>query len=258
VERELEVAVQAAREAAKAIRAIYDSEAYRVEQKSGGRGPLTDADLAANRILVEALTEAFPEDGLLSEESRDDRSRLHRARVWIIDPLDGTREFTLGLPEFVVSVGLVHEGQPILGVLCNPVTGELITGVRGTGVTYNGERAHTTDHPTIEGARFLVSRSEHGKGWFEPYEHIAELTPMGSVAYKLGLVAAGRAEATFTPKPRNEWDLAAGVACVLAGGGHASNGEGAPYAFNQPDPLHIGVCGTNGAMHAAVLEMMQR
>jgi len=258
VDRELEIASKAARAAAHAIRVIYDSEAWRVEQKSGGRGPLTDADLAANRILVEVLGEAFPEDGLLSEESRDDRRRLERSRVWIIDPLDGTREFTLGVPEFVVSVGLVRDGRPVLGVLCNPVTGELITGVEGRGVTYNGEPVHTTDHAAIEGARFLVSRSEHGKGWFAPYEGIAELTPMGSVAYKLGLVAAGRAEATFTPKPRNEWDLAAGVACVLAGGGLATDGAGQPYRFNQPDPLHIGVCGTNGALHAAVLEMMRR
>jgi myo-inositol-1(or 4)-monophosphatase len=258
VDRELEIALRAAREAANAIRVIYDSEAYRVEQKSGGRGPLTEADLAANRILLQALTEAFPNDGLLSEESRDDRSRLKRSRVWIVDPLDGTREFTLGIPEFVVSVGLVQEGRPVLGVLHNPATGEVITGVQGRGVTYNGDPVHTTDHAVIEGARFLVSRSEHGKGWFEPYEDIAVLTPMGSVAYKLGLVAAGRAEATFTPKPRNEWDLAGGVACVLAGGGRASNGRGESYEFNQPDPLHIGVCGTNGALHPAVLEMMRR
>ncbi|MBW2255507.1 MAG: 3'(2'),5'-bisphosphate nucleotidase CysQ [Deltaproteobacteria bacterium] len=258
MERELEVALKAARDAANAIRVIYDSEAYRVEQKSGGRGPLTDADLASNRILLTALAKAFPEDGLLSEESRDDRSRLERSRVWIVDPLDGTREFTLGVPEFVVSVALVQDERPVLGVLHNPATGEVITGVEGRGVTYSGEPAHTTHHPAIEGARFLVSRSEHGKGWFEPYEGIAKLTPMGSVAYKLGLVAVGRAEATFTPKPRNEWDLAAGVACVLAGGGRATNGAGEPYRFNQPDPLHIGVCGTNGALHDAVLGMMRR
>ena len=110
----------------------------------------------------------------------------------------------------------------------------------------------------MEGARFLVSRSEHKKGWFKPWESQAEMTPMGSVAYKLGLVAIGRAEASFTPKPRNEWDLCGGVACILAAGGHASDGSGTPYRFNQKDPLKIGVCGTNGAIHSHVLTMMQQ
>jgi myo-inositol-1(or 4)-monophosphatase len=109
----------------------------------------------------------------------------------------------------------------------------------------------------MEGARFLVSRSEEGKGGFDAWKAIAKMEPMGSVAWKLGLVAAGRADATFTPKPRNEWDLAGGVACVLAAGGMATDGSGAPYRFNRPDPLHHGVCVTNGPLHGAVLEMMR-
>lgn len=258
MEHELDVAVQAARKASLAIRHIQERDDLLVRQKSGGRGPLTEADLASNRILIETLTGAFPEDGLLSEESRDDRSRLDKRRVWIIDPLDGTREFTLGVPEYVVSVGLVVDGEPVLGVLCNPASGELITGVVGQGVQYCGKPTQTTDHATVEGARFLVSRSEYEKGWFEAWQDMADLKPTGSVAYKLGLVGAGRAEATFTPKPRNEWDLAGGVAIVLAGGGRATDGEGKPYRFNSPDPLHIGVCGTNGPIHDAVMEMMHR
>lgn len=257
MDRELKVAVEAARKASLAIRGIYERDDFEVRQKKGDKGPLTEADLAADRILTTTLREAFPGDGLLSEEHTDDRTRLERRRVWIIDPLDGTREFTLGIPEFVVSIGLVVDGEAVLGVLCNPATGELITGVVGEGVRYDGEPAHTTGHATVEGARFLVSRSEHSKGWFEPWQDQARMDPVGSVAYKLGLVAAGKAEATFTPKPRNEWDLAGGVACLLAAGGKATDGEGVPYRFNQPDPLKIGVCGTNGAIHDAVLEMMR-
>ncbi len=258
MQHELEVAVEAARKAALAIRAIHDQDDFAVQMKSDGRGPLTEADLAANRILIATLTAAFPEDGLLSEESRDDGARLGKRRVWIIDPLDGTREFTLRVPEFVVSVGLVVDGAPTLGVLCNPLTGELFTGIVGQGAWYDGAPAHTTDRDSLDGARLLVSRSEHGKGWFDAYKDRTTLEPMGSVAYKLGLVGVGRADATFTPKPRNEWDLAAGVAIVLAGGGRATDGTGQPYRFNQADPLHVGVCASNGPMHDTVFALMRR
>ena len=145
-----------------------------------------------------------------------------------------------------------------MGVVYNPITKEMVAGVVGHGTTLNGTPVLCSQHGIVEGGRFLVSRSEHKKGWFKPWESQAEMTPMGSVAYKLARVAIGEAEATFTPKPRNEWDLCGGVACILAAGGHASNGKGQPYQFNQPDPLNIGVCGTNGHIHDLVLEMMNQ
>jgi myo-inositol-1(or 4)-monophosphatase len=257
VEKELEVAVKAACEAASIIRKIQDSDNWTAEQKEGGKGPLTEADLASNDLLIKLISEAFPNDAILSEETVDDPNRVNNDRCWIIDPLDGTREFTLGIPEFCVSVGFVYKGEAVVGALCNPATGETITGAKGIGVKLNDSLACVTKHKQIPGARFLVSRSEHKKGWFDQWKDEVELQPMGSVAWKLGLVAVGQAEATFTPKPRNEWDLCAGVACINAAGGHATNGAGDPYRFNCPDPLKIGVCGTNGAIHEAVLGMMQ-
>ena len=256
-ENELEVAKTAARAAGAAVLEIW-SQDFDTTEKDGGKGPLTEADLAANRILIEHIQAAFPGDAILSEETVDTKERLDNRRCWIIDPLDGTREFTLKIPEFCVSVGFVVDGAAVVGALFNPATGELIAGEVGVGTTIDGAPATVTSHDTVDGGRFLVSRSEHGKGWFEAYEDKADMVPMGSVAWKFGLVAVGRAEATFTPKPRNEWDLCGGVACVLAAGGHATNGAGEPYGFNRPDPLHIGVCGTNGAIHDAVLTMMQR
>ncbi len=259
LERELEVATHAATRAGEAVRAIYEErDDYEVTQKSGGRGPLTEADLAANTIIIETLLSAFPDDAILSEETADSPARLKNTRCWIIDPLDGTREFTMGIPEFVVSIGLSIDGQAKLGVLFNPATEELFTGVVGVGATYNRRPCHVSDHATIEGSRLLVSRSEHAKGWFEDYEDTAKLRPCGSVAYKFGLVAAGLAEATFTPKPRNEWDLIGGVACVLAAGGRCSDGKRQPYSFNRPDPLHHGVVGTNGPIFDAILDLMNR
>ena len=255
---ERKVAIEAVRSAATAIKAIYDTESFTTIMKDGDKGPLTEADLASNRILIEAIEAAFPADAILSEETADTPARLSNSRVWIIDPLDGTREFTLHIPEFCVSVGFVVNGQPVVGALLNPATGELIDAEVGVGVRYNGEQAAVSQHNEVRGGTFLVSRSEHKKGWFDDYKDDAQMTPMGSVAWKFGLVAVGKADATFTPKPRNEWDLCGGVACVLAGGGHASNGKGEDYVFNSADPLHIGVCGTNGHIHNAVMAMMKR
>lgn len=257
MERELNVALEAATAAAAAVRAAWDAGVVHAVEKSHGRGPLTEADLAANAILTEALRAAFPDDGLLSEEAKDRPDRLGKSRVWIIDPIDGTREFTEGVPQFVVSVGLAIDGRPAVGVLVNPATHEVFTGVVGGEATYNGAPCRVTDRASLDGARLVVSSSETKKGWFDHLAGRVTTEPVGSVAYKLGLVAAGLADASFTPKPRNEWDLLGGTACVVAAGGRATDGAGVDYTFNRPDPLHHGVCVTNGALHGPILELLQ-
>lgn len=257
MEQEHTVAVNAAMEAGRKIAEIYHAQNFTVTLKANDKGPLTEADLAANDILCSHIQKSFPNDAILSEETTDNPSRLNNSRCWIIDPLDGTREFTLGIPEFAVSIGLVIDGAPIVGVVYNPITEECVSAIVGVGTYLNGTLVQTTNRAEVAGSHFLVSRSEHKKGWFKPWEDVADMTPMGSVAYKLARVAIGKAEATFTPKPRNEWDLCGGVACILGAGGNTSDGSGTPYQFNQPDPLNIGVCGTNGDLHEHVLQMMK-
>lgn len=248
----LRAAVDAAKEAGAAIRGYY-KDAYTVKDK-GQDNPLTDADLASDRILAQRLRR--DDWGWLSEESVDDPVRLTREFAWIIDPLDGTKEFTLGIPEFVVSVGLVHRGRAVLGVLYNPIHDELFAGVVGQGATFNGAACTVSAHPGLDAARIVCSRTEMKKGMFDQWTDRIRLQPVGSVAYKFGRVAAGQAEATFTPQPRNEWDICAGVALVLAAGGRCTNRLGEPYVFNRPDPLVNGVCATNGAVHADILGLM--
>ncbi len=249
-----DLAVAAAKEAGAAIRSFFNDE-YTIREK-GHDNPVTDADLASDRILEERLRHAVPDTGWLSEESVDDLSRLERPCCWIVDPLDGTKEFTLGVPEFVVSVAYVREGQAVIGVLYNPITEELFSGIVGQGAWYNGQPTTVTGHLEINGARVVCSRTESKKGWFDPWKEQLNLLPVGSVAYKFGLVSCGKAEATFTPRPRNAWDIAAGVAIVSAAGGLSTNRHGEPYCFNQANPLKDGVCGTNGTLHEAVLEIM--
>ncbi|MFN7146719.1 MAG: 3'(2'),5'-bisphosphate nucleotidase CysQ, partial [Myxococcota bacterium] len=204
-DKALSIAVAAAREAGEAIRGFYKDRT--IVKEKGEDNPLTEADLAADAILGERLRGAFPEFGWLSEETVDSPARLAAESAWIVDPLDGTKEFTLGIPEFVVSVGLVVKGRPVLGVLYNPIKDELFAGIVGEGATFNGAPCRVSDHPGLQGARIVCSRTEAKKGWFDKYLDRISLVPTGSVAYKFGLVAAGQDEATFTPQPRNEWDI---------------------------------------------------
>lgn len=200
-----------------------------------GDDPVTEADTTVDTLLREFLPQDG--DGWLSEETRDDHARLDRRRVWVVDPLDGTREFVTGIPEWCVSVGLVVDGEPVAGGLCNPATGETILGARGLGVTLNGRPARVSERPSLAGARVLASRSEVKRGEWEGYrEELFTIRPTGSVAYKLGLVAAGLADATWTLTPKHEWDVAAGVALVLAAGGAIVTGAPAETRFNRETP----------------------
>jgi len=256
LERALEVAREAALEAGAAIHSFYKDE-YTVRDK-GEDNPLTDADLAADAILEKRLRGAFPEFGWLSEETADTPDRLTKSHVWIVDPLDGTREFTLGIPEFVVSIGLVVDGRAVLGVLYNPIKEQLFTGIVGQGATLNGEPIQVTPHETLQGSRVVCSRTEMKKGWFDDFMDVLTPIPVGSVAYKFGLVAAGEAESTFTPRPRSEWDICGGVAIVEAAGGQCSDKNGEPYRFNRQKPLVDGVAVSNGQIHKTILELMDR
>ncbi len=209
------------------------------EKKAGG-DPVTEADNAVNDVLAKMLPQAG--EGWLSEESIDDLKRLEASRVWIVDPLDGTKEFVLGIPEWCVSVGYVVDGVPVAGGLFNPQTDEVIVGGRGHGVRYNGSPAQMSAREHLEGGVVLGSRSESKRGEWDLFADAAfEIRPMGSVAYKLGLVAVGKADATWTVVPKNEWDVAAGVALILAQGGQVYEPSGDPRKFNSRDPLLTGL-----------------
>jgi myo-inositol-1(or 4)-monophosphatase len=256
LEHALGLAREAAIEAGAAIRGFYKDE-YTVRDK-GEDNPVTDADLAADKILETRLRGAFPDYGWLSEETADTPARLEKSHVWIIDPLDGTREFTMGIPEFVVSVGLVIDGRAVLGVLYNPIKEQLFTGAQGLGAHLNGKPIKVTDHTALQGSTVVCSRTEMKKGWFDEFSDVLTPVPVGSVAYKFGLVAAGEAESTFTPRPRSEWDICGGVAIVEAAGGRCTDKTGADYVFNRPKPLVDGVAVSNGHVHDAILEIMNR
>lgn len=207
---------------------------FEIKEERGD--PVTEADHAADRVLREIL----PRDGegWLSEETADNADRLSCRRVWVVDPIDGTREFVEGIPEWCISIGLVEDGAPVAGGIFNPATDELVLGSVETGVMYNGEPVRVQDRVSLEGATVLASRSETRRGEWERFADAPfAVKPCGSVAYKLGLVAAGRADATWTLVPKSEWDVAAGAALVRSAGGVVTLADGMERPFNQPDPL---------------------
>ncbi len=231
--------IEGALAASRPVFARFTPGSIETEYKSG-QDPVTEADRALDAVLRRELL--LEGEGWLSEESVDDPVRLQRSRVWVVDPLDGTREFVQGIPEFCVSIGFVENGKPVAGGIYNPATDETFLGSIDSGVTYNGKPSQPSQRKNLEGALVLASRSEVKRGEWKPFENAAfEVRPMGSVAYKLGLVSVGLADATFTLTPKNEWDVVAGAALVLSAGGFVSTLENAPLRCNNRNPLLSGL-----------------
>lgn len=246
--------IEEALDAAERVLSDFTPGKVDTDRKSGG-DPVTAADHAVDAELRRRL----PRDGegWFSEETTDDLARLDKRRVWIVDPLDGTKEFVTAIPEWCVSVGLVEDGVPVAGGILNPASKERIVGARGRGVTYNGAPAKPSERASLEGGVVLASRSEVKRGEWAPFANAGfEVRAVGSVAYKLALVAAGRADATWTLVPKNEWDVAAGTSLVLAAGGLVwEPGDGLPV-FNRRDPLLRGLVAHPVTLEADVREQV--
>jgi myo-inositol-1(or 4)-monophosphatase len=158
--------------------------------------------------------------------------------------MDGTREFVMKVPEFVVSVALVEKGLVVLGVIYNPCTGELFESVYRQGTKLNGKMVYC-DKKLDGKPKVEVSRSDIEKGRFAGYESCMDLHPCGSIAYKLARLAAGEANGTLSITPKNEWDIAGGVILVTEAGGRVTDLSGDKYQFNQANTLVNGVIATS-------------
>lgn len=242
--------------AVRAGRAVLPS--FRTEQEVRHKGPgqpVTDADLLADRILRETLLGARPGYGWLSEETADSPERLSRQVVWVVDPLDGTRSFVNGFPEWAVSVGLAVGGRPVLGVVHNPATGETYHAVAGGGAFRDGVPIRVAEPG--EGTRRLVaSRSEIRRGELDAFGPGWEVAPLGSTTWKMAYVADGRAHAFLSRGPKAEWDVCAASLIVSEAGGVATDAAGAPLTFNRPDPAVRGTLAAHPEVHAALLAQM--
>jgi myo-inositol-1(or 4)-monophosphatase len=235
-ERELEVALAAAREAGAILLRHWRGE-FETWEKSEDN-PVTHADLESDRAIRGRLAAAFPGDGLLSEETASEPSRLARERVWIVDPMDGTKEFTQRIPEFAVSIALAEAGEPVVGVILNPATGVAVWATRGGGTFRDGRRAVVSNCARLEDAVVIASRTEISRGQFEDHQGwFKELRPVGSIAWKLACIACGDGDLNVSFAPKNEWDVCAGDVLVHEAGGVYTAFDGSRRAYNQADPL---------------------
>jgi myo-inositol-1(or 4)-monophosphatase len=255
--RELEHARAGALEAGEILRRYFRDHGYEVASK-GRDNPVTSADLEADAALREHLSGAFPDYGWLSEETADNAERLSRRRVWIVDPLDGTKEFIKGIPEFVVAIALAEDGVPVLGVTYNPIKREMFWAVRGAGCYLDNSPVHVTDVQGLGGSVMLASRSETARGEWKAYKDQFTAHPIGSVAYKLALVAAGKADGTFTASPKSEWDIASGAALMAEAGGLMTDIHGRPIQFNRKQVKLDGFIAAGPALHAALSKLVIR
>jgi len=260
LEGELGVAIRLAREAGEIVKTFYQVPPT-VRWKDPTE-PVTEADRAANAYLVRQLQAAFPNDAVLAEESRDDPVRLANRRVWLVDPIDGTVEFIAHNGEFCIMVGLALDGEPVLGVVFQPVDDVLYAASRGNGafVEEFGERypLQVSNIAVPGDCRLVVSRS-HRVPLLDRI--VAQLgiqreRAVGSVGLKVGLIARGEADSYIHPNAgTREWDTCAPDIIAREAGGTMTDCWNRPLRYNQADVVHhFGVMASNGACHAALVD----
>ncbi|HEX2190219.1 MAG TPA: 3'(2'),5'-bisphosphate nucleotidase CysQ, partial [Longimicrobiaceae bacterium] len=248
---DLDLAIRAARAAGREVMRHFRG-GGEVRYKEPGQ-PVTEADLAADRVLREMLLRERPGYGWLSEETADSPERLERTRVWVVDPIDGTHSFVDGKPEFAVSVGLAVDGLPLLGVVFNPARDELYHAHRGGGAFLNGEPVRVGG--VREGVRpvAVASGFEFEHGAFAPFRDEWEIRLLGSTTLKMVAVADGTADVYLSPGTKKEWDVCAADLIVREAGGQVTDLAGAEIRYNRPEPYVAGALVTGGLPHDATL-----
>lgn len=203
----------------------------------GASSPVSEADIAANDLLESRLRSVTPDYGWLSEESADDPARLAARRVWIVDPIDGTRSYLAGRNDWCVSVALVEDAAPILAAVFAPVSDEFFVAMRGQGTTLNGAPVRAAagtslDFARVAGPKPLVEKLDPGMKRIELHPRI------GSLALRLCRVAHGALDAAFAGGQSRDWDLAAAHLIVQEANGKMTALSGDPILYNRPDVVH--------------------
>ena len=260
-ERELGAAISLARAAGAAALAHYGGP-LRIVHKSENDDPVTQADHAANDVIVAGLGREFPADGLLSEETLDTVRRLSLPRVWMVDPLDGTKGFIEGNGDFAIQIGLVEEGAPVVGVVYQPVPDVLHYAARGAGawVARPGsepERMRVSGETEFGRMRLAASRDHHSPRMSAVMRALSlgEEIRRGSVGIKTGLIAERQCDLYVHLSPRtNHWDTCAPEAILAEAGGRLTDLWGAPLRYNTEDVRNRnGLVAANGAAHPLVV-----
>ena len=214
------------------------------------RDPVCAGDLAVDAFLKHELTELLPEAGWLSEESADSPERLTRGFVWVVDPIDGTRDYIRGRRGWAVSVALVGGESPLLGYLCAPARGELWRAEAGRGSSRNGIPLRASVRCELAGARVPATALRRLDADLIPVEQ------PNSIALRMAMVAADEADLVATMRWGSEWDLAAAGLIAREAGAVATDIIGAPLRYNKADPRIFGVLVTAPAIHDAAVRRL--
>ena len=217
---------------------------------------VTTADLEVDQFLKERLLTAYPEDGWLSEETPDDRQRLKKNRVWILDPIDGTRNFISKIPYYAISIALVEKHESVMGVIYNPATNEMFSAVKDAGAYLNDNLIHVRNTPT-ESLACLANVSNSQRAKLQVIEPGIEFQGFGSIAYALALQASGQVDATINPGNQNEWDIAAGALLVQEAGGIIRDRLWQPIRFNQSSTMAPGIIATRSDKTSTIQKILK-
>lgn len=222
---------------------------FRQWEKSPGN-PVCEVDLDVNDLIRRRLSALLPDAGWLSEETVDNADRLAQSRLWVVDPIDGTRDFVRGRPGWAVSIALVEDGQPLIGVLDAPARGEVWRAEAGKGATRNGELVRAGDRTVFAGSRVPTDVLP------KVDQDLVAIAKPNSIALRIAMVAAGEADLVATLRWGYEWDIAAAVLIASEAGAAVSDAFGKPLHFNTPSAQAFGVLATAPGIHAAAVERL--
>ena len=221
----------------------------------GGSSPVSEADIAVDGVLRERLVGAGNGVAWLSEESADDPARLTARQVWIVDPIDGTRAYLAGLPDWSISAALVDDGRPVAGCLYAPVTDEFFLAIAGNGATCNGARIATTGGATLANIRIAGP-----KGFLDKFAAVApaftRMPRVRSLALRFARVAQGAFDIAIAGENSHDWDLAAADLLVHEAGGAMSHFEGKAVSYNRAVPRHGMLIAAGRERHAAFVDLI--
>jgi len=255
---DLDLLIEAAREAGE-VALRYSGPNARRWDKPGDAGPVTEADLAVNDCLHARLQSARPDYGWLSEETEDSDDRLARERVFIVDPIDGTRSFVEGSNTWAHALAITENGVVTAGVVYLPKRGMLYAAALGQGAQLNGAPIGPTRTASLDQAEVLAARpvmqTQHWAAGTAPGFRLAYRP---SLAYRMALVAEGRFDGMLTLRPCWEWDIAAGDLILREAGAHCTDKAGQALKFNNADPRLNGVVAGGRAVHGELTHSLRR
>jgi myo-inositol-1(or 4)-monophosphatase len=237
---------------------VEGQEDLKVVANEGSLHPTTDLDRKVDRFLFDNLPNVFPDPSMVAyftEERVDDPARLEKEWVLIVDPIDGTRSLLHGQKEAVVSVAIVKGNTLVFGVIVNPFTGERFVAELGKGSFLGNQRLRVSKIDQVKKANLVLSRTECERGLWRFLEGRVMFRAVGSIAYKMVLIASGKAEGTVTVNKRHQWDVAGATLIITEAQGMVSDSFGHPLVFNQASPEFPGIIASNRVLHDSFLDI---